>query len=57
MKIYKFEKETYNGAHIIPGTVLDALYKYSFLNLAIIPIIILWIIWSISTLFFPWVRH
>lgn len=30
MKIYKFEKETYNGAHIIPGTVLDALYKLFF---------------------------
>lgn len=30
MKINKFEKETYNGVHIIPGTILDALYKLFF---------------------------
>lgn len=32
MKIYKFEKEIYNGTHIIPGTVLDALYELFFLT-------------------------
>lgn len=36
MKIHKFEKETYNGIHIIPGTVLDELF---FFNLIIIQII------------------
>lgn len=30
LKIYKFENETYNGAHIIPGTILDASHKLFF---------------------------
>lgn len=37
--MYKFEKETYNGAHIIPGTVLGALYTLLFFNSTITQII------------------
>lgn len=30
MKMQKFKKDSYNGAHIIPSTVLDALYELFF---------------------------